>query len=484
MNNKEYDIIIIGAGAVGCSMARELSRYDIRTLVLEKECDVAFGTSGRNSAVVHAGFNNKTGTLMARFCVEGNEGFEALCQELDIPYNKTGKILVAFDDEDMETLKGIIERGEANGCKGLKLVDGEEIRKIAPNIGGVGGMLSPNTAIFDPFKYCIAMAENAKANGTDFLFEQEVTGITKDGDKFVVETNKDKFESRMVVNAAGLFSDKIAAMVGLDSYKLYPCRGEYFILDKKFSHLLDVPAYPVPKKGIGGLGVHFTPTIEGNLIIGPSAEYIEENDDYACTPKTMDKLLREAEQLLPQFNRSMVIGNYSGIRPKQAPPSEGGFRDFSIKEEGYEGFYNLVGIESPGFTASMPIAKYVIEMIKEKHELNLKSDFNPVRKAAKPFREMTDEEKEEAIAKNPEYGEIICRCQSVTRKEIRDAIENPLGAKSISSIKYRAWATTGRCNGGYCLAKIVDMLVKDYGMSKDEISYRSSGTEMFTGKVN
>lgn len=484
MCKKKYDVIIIGAGAVGCSIARELSRYNVKTLVLEKECDVAFGTSGRNSAVVHAGFNNKTGTLMAKFCVEGNEGFEELCEELSIPYKKTGKILVAFDDDDMENLKGIIEQGNTNGCKGLKLVDEEEIRNIAPNIGGIGGMVSPNTAIFDPFKYCIAMAENAKANGVDFFFENEVTSISKSEDIFTVETKKERFESKIVVNAAGLFSDRIAAMVGIKGYKLYPCRGEYFIVDKKFSNLLEVPAYPVPKKGIGGLGVHFTPTIEGNLIIGPSAEYIGENDDYACTPNTMEKLLREAEQLLPQFDRGMVIGNYSGIRPKQAPPTEGGFRDFSIKEEGYEGFYNLIGIESPGFTASMPIAKYVIGMIREKYELPINEHFNPVRKINKPFRNMTDIEKEEAIARDSEYGEVICRCQGVTKREIRDAIENTLGARSISSIKYRAWATTGRCNGGYCLAKIVDILVSDYGMKKEEICYRSSGTEMFTGKVN
>lgn len=331
--NGIYDVIIIGAGAVGCSIARELSRYEIRTLVLEKECDVAYGTSGRMSGVVHAGFNNKTGTLMAKFCVEGNKGFEGICKELDIPYKKTGKVLVAFDEDDRKALEGIIARGIENGCEGLRLIGEEEIRAIVPGIGGIGGMLSPNTAIFDPFEFCIAHAENAMDNGVDFSFNSEVISIDKTNGFFSVHTAKGDYQGNYIVNSAGLYCDKISAMLGVDHYTIYPCRGQYYILDKIADEFLDIPAYPVPKPGIGGLGVHLTPTIDGNIIIGPSAEYQEEPDDYATTPDVLDKLFSEARALLPAIERKYIIGNYCGIRPKQAPPGEGGFRDFVIKEE-------------------------------------------------------------------------------------------------------------------------------------------------------
>lgn len=482
--NKTYDVIIIGAGAVGCSIARELSRYSIRVLVLEKECDVAYGTSGRMSGVVHAGFNNKTGTLMAKLCVEGNRGFESICRELDIPYNKTGKVLVAFDGDDMKALEGIIARGEVNGCEGLRLIGEAEIRSIAPGIGGIGGMLSPNTAIFDPFEFCIAHAENAMDNGVEFSFDSEVAAIRKDQDGFVVNTSKGEFRGKYIINSAGLYCDRISAMLGIDKYKIYPCRGQYYILDKIADEFLDIPAYPVPKSGIGGLGVHLTPTIDGNIIIGPSAEYQDEPDDYAATSEVMDKLFTEAKALLPAIERKYIIGNYCGIRPKQAPPGEGGFRDFVIKEEEEcPGLINLIGIESPGFTASAPIARMVRDILGQHMKLAEKKDFNPMRKGHVRFRDLSKGEQEKLIQEDPEYGEIICRCQNVTKREIRDAIENKFGARSISSIKYRAWATTGRCNGGYCLSRIVDMLVNDYHMKPEEITYRGGGSEMFSGEV-
>ena len=483
MKNK-YDVIIIGAGAVGCTIARELSRYCIRTLVLEKECDVAYGTSGRMSGVVHAGFNNKTGTLMAKFCVEGNRGFEKICKELSIPYNKTGKVLVAFDDDDMKALEGIIARGIENGCEGLKLIDAEEIRKIAPGISGIGGMLSPNTAIFDPFEYCIAHAENAADNGVDFSFDSEVIAIDRMDDGFRVNTNNADYEGSYIINSAGLYCDKISAMLGVDKYTIYPCRGEYYILDKIADEFLDIPAYPVPKPGIGGLGVHLTPTIDGNIIIGPSAEYLDERDDYGTTPEIMDKLFNEAKALLPSIERKYIIGNYCGIRPKQAPPGEGGFRDFVIKEEEEcQGLINLIGIESPGFTAAAPIARMVRGILEQHIELKEKDDYNPYRKGRVRFRELSKEEQAKLISEDPEYGEIICRCQNVTKKEIRDAIENMFGTRSLSSIKYRAWCMTGRCNGGYCMSKIVDMLINDYHVPAEEITYRGNGSEMFSGEV-
>jgi len=480
------DVMIIGAGGVGCAVARELSRYKLNITVLEKECDVAGGISGRNSAVVHAGFNNVPGSLMAKLCVEGNQGFEALCSELDVPYKKTGKLLVAFDENDMESLRGVLAQGEANGCKGLRLVGADEMKDLAPGIGGIGGMYSPETAVFDPFLYCIALAENALANGVRFRFNSEVISIGRESSSgFVVKTaGGSESGCRLLINCAGLGSGRISEMAGGPAYRLYPCRGEYFILDKVADDLLSMPVYPAPRKGIGGLGVHLTPTTAGNIIIGPSAEYISQIDDLSCTKPVMDGLYAEAKALLPAIERKMIIGSYAGIRPKLAPPEEGGYRDFVIKEEeNCPGLVNLIGIESPGLTASMPAARMVRRIIGDRMPLEEKDDFVATRKAPVRFRDLSEEEQAELIREDPEYGEVICRCQKVTKREIRNAIENPFGARSISAIKYRAWATTGRCNGGYCLTRIVDMLIHEYEMKPEEITYRSAGSEMFDGEV-
>ncbi len=496
----QSDILIIGAGGVGCAIARELSRCQLQITVLEKECDVAAGTSGRNSAVVHAGFNNQPGSLMAALCVEGNQGFEKLALELSIPYKKTGKVLAAFDSNDMAVLEQLAAQGEKNGCRGLRLISADELRNRVPGVGGIGGMLSPETAIFDPFTYCIALAENAAVNGAEFRFNSEVVSIRRiskdDTDPypegtFLVKTSAGaQFQAPVLINCAGLGAGRISEMAGVPGYHIYPCRGEYFILDKVADDLLSVPVYPAPRKGIGGLGVHLTPTMDGNIIIGPSAEYIDDDSDYSCTAPVMEKLFSEAQMLLPALKRKFIIGNYAGIRPKLAPPGEGGYRDFVIKEEEEcPGLINLIGIESPGLTASVPIARMVAGIVRDIAErrchtkLKEKPDFTATREGAVRFRDLSEEEQARLIEQDPEYGEIICRCQKVTKREIRSAIENPLGARSISAVKYRAWATTGRCNGGYCLTRIVDMLIREYGMKPEEITFRGSGSELFSGEV-
>ncbi len=478
------DVIIIGAGAVGCAIARELAFYRLDVLVLEKECDVAAGTTGRNSAVVHAGFNNRPGSLMARLCVQGSQGMEALCRELDVPYHKTGKALVAFDEEDLEILRKLKAQGDANGCRGLRLIGKEELEAMVPGVGGIGGFYSPETAILDPFKYCIAMAENAAENGAEFRFEEEVTGIRREEGGFTVKTAKGIYRCRMLVNSAGLYADKVSAMAGVEKYHIYPCRGEYFILDEIADELVRMPVYPALKAGIGGLGVHLTPTVHGNVIIGPSAEYIDEADDYACTPEVMDKLWQEAQALLPALKRRYIIGNYSGIRAKLAPENEGGYRDFVIQEEEEcPGLINLVGIESPGLTASRPIALMVAETVGKTLALTPKENAVRTHRFPPVFAKLEREEQERLIREDPEYGEIVCRCRRVTKAEIRQAIENPLGARSLAAVKYRAWATTGRCSGGYCLNRIVDMLVREYGVKPEAVTLRGSGSEMFSGEV-
>lgn len=482
--NEQFDVLIVGAGAVGCAIARELSRYTLSIGVVDKCCDVGGGTSGRNSAVVHAGFNNKPGTLMAQLCVEGNENFEALCKELDVPYKKTGKLLVAFNESEMQTLQKLLRQGEENGCKGLHMVDRETVQRLAPNVGGVGGLHSPNTAIFDPFLYTVSLAENAVANGTRFFLNNRVVAVKKDNDLFSVTTSRGIFKTRVLVNAAGMFSDKISAMVGVDEYRIYPCRGEYLILDKIANDYLTIPVYPAPTQGNSGLGIHLTPTIHGNLLVGPNAEHIIDHLDFSTVSETQDKLFEAAQKLLPVLQKKDIIGTFAGTRPKLASPEEGGFRDFVIKEEpSVPNFINLVGIESPGMTASMPIGKRVSGMVCKILQPDVNPHFCGKHKNILRFAEQTPERKAELIAQDPDYGEVICRCQQITKKEICQAIENPMGVKTISGIKYRAWPTTGRCQGGYCLTRIVEILNKEYGVSVEDVAYRDEGSELFAGRV-
>ena len=479
-----FDVLIIGGGAVGCAVARELSRYQLRIGLLEQEADVAAGTSGRNSAVVHAGFNNRPGSLMAQLCVQGNQGFEALCRELDVPYHKTGKMLVAFDDQDLAVLQRLKAQGETNGCRGLALLSQAELHQRLPQVGGIGGMLSPETAVFDPFLYTVALAENAAANGVAFFLSHPVTAIRSGPDGFQVTAGGTHFTAKRLVNCTGLFSAKIAAMAGVDHYRIYPCRGEYFILDRIAGSVLPMPVYPAPRKGSGGLGVHLTPTIHGNLIIGPSAEYIEDPNDTASTKPVMDTLFQEAQQLLPSLTRKQIIGSYCGIRPKQAPPGEGGFWDFVIQEEpDCPGLIDLIGIESPGLTSSLPIARKVRDLLARSLDLIPDPSFCPEHQGILRFRDQSPEVQAALIAKDPDYGEILCRCQTVTKKELRDAIENPLGVRTLAGLKYRAWVTTGRCSGGYCLPKIAQVLIQDYGMKPEELTYRGEGSPLFAGRV-
>lgn len=484
VNDNSFDIVIIGAGAVGCAIARELSRYKLKIAVLEKESDVAAGTSGRNSAVVHAGFNNKPGSLMAKLCVEGNEGFENVCRELDIPYKKTGKLIVAFDESDFAGIDKLIENGKKNGVKGLEFVGADVVKKLEPHVGGIGAMLSPNTAITNPFLYTVALAENAIQNGVSFFLETEVKGISKRDGIFGIKAGNSYFYSRYIINSAGLYSDRISSMAGETGYKIYPCRGEYFILDKRTSQYLNMPVYPVPRPGIGGLGVHLTPTMEGNILIGPSAEYIKTKNDYSSTKKVMDQLFSEAKELLPPLSMKHIIRSYTGIRSKIVGPKTGGFGDFIIEESKVvPGLINLIGIESPGLTSSVPISRRVRDILSAKEDLTFKNDFVSERKGIVQFRELPLEEKQALIKEYPEYGEIVCRCEGITKKEIMDAINNPLGVTTLVGIKYRARAMMGRCQGGYCLTRIVDILRNEKGLSPEDITLRGKNSRLFTGKA-
>ena len=481
--NNHFDMVIIGGGVVGCAIARELSKYKVNVAVLEKEDDVGWGISCRNSGVVHAGFNNKPGTLMARLCVEGNKSFKELCKQLDVPYKKIGKLVVAKKKEEMKGLQKLKQQGDVNGVKNLQIIGFKEMKRLEPNIEGVAALYSPETAITSPYLLTIALAENALANGVSFFLNTEVKSIVKlKNPDFRINTNQGKFTSSYVINSAGLYSDKVAHMVEKNKYRIYPCRGEYHVLDKNVSWLINHLVYPVPQAGAGGLGVHLTPTIDGNILIGPSDEYIKRKDNLSITSSVMKMLSAEAREFSPLISPGYIIRSYSGLRAKQVPSSEGGYWDFIIeKSDKINNFINLIGIESPGLTAAQPIAKRVVEIINKKERLDYNSSFNPFRKGILRFEEQDEESKNTLIKQEPEYGEIVCRCEKITKKEILEAINNPLGARSLISIKYRTRAMMGRCQGGYCQTRIMEILRESFKLSPKEINLKGNNSYLLTG---
>ena len=479
-----YDVLIIGGGVTGSAIARELSRYDLKTALFEKGEDVCSGTSKANSGIAHAGFDAAPGSWKAKMNIRGSRMLEELSRKLDFPYKRNGSLVLCFDEKDRPHLEKLLEQGKKNGVEGLEILEKKELLALEPALSEavVCALHAPTGGIVCPFKLNIALAENAAANGVSFFFRTPVTQIRAIPGGWQVTAGGKRFTTRYLVNSAGLFSAQVAKLAGVGDYRIYPCRGEYFILDQIARDVLPLPVYPAPKQGAGGLGVHLTPTVHGNLLIGPSAEYIESPADTASTQPVLDELFRQAQRLLPGLERRQIIGAYAGIRPKQAPPGEGGYWDFVLRED-RPGLIDLVGIESPGLTASAPLAEEVVELIGQGMDLTPDPTYDGHREGIPRFRDLPPDERAKLIEQDPDFGEVICRCQTVTKAELRRAIENPLGVKTIAGIKYRAWATTGRCQGGYCLPRIAQLLTEDYGLAPEDVTYRGDGSNLFVGRV-
>lgn len=483
---KQHDVIIIGAGVVGNAIARELSRFQLDVAVVEKELDVAMGTSSRNSGVVHSGIHYKPGTLRARLNVQGNAMMTDLCNALKVKINYIGKLTVAQDESEIEALYRIKAQGEVNGVPGLEILDPDEMQKRQPGVGGVKALWSSTTGIICPYGLAIGLAENAHANGVTFYLGNAVRSISWTDPGFRVETSTgETLQTPVLINSAGLYADQICRMLGIDDYRIYPCRGEYLILDKRLGDSLSVLVYPAPHKGKAGLGIHLTNTVDGNILIGPSNEYVETADDYANTAQVIAQLKKEGHELLPGLSTSDFIRNFSGLRPKQVPPEVGGFKDFVIESRtDFPGFINLLGIESPGLTCSPAIAVMVRDMVAEKHTLTPKDHFIAEQSGFSGFfSERSAEEKADLVADNPDYGEIVCRCEQITKKEVLDAIQNPLGVRTLAAIKYRSRAMMGRCQGGFCMPRIVEILEKDFGYRPEDYLLFSADSPLFSGRV-
>lgn len=472
-----FDVTIVGAGVVGCSIARELSKYDLKVCVLEKGPDVATGTSKANSGIVHGGHDATPGTLKAKLNVRGNEMFDKLVKELNFPFKRNGSLVLCFDESEKDGLQKLLEKGQKNGVQNLKILGKEEILEMEPNVNDdvVGALYVPTGGIVCPYEMTIAMAENAYTNGVEFKFETEVKNVVKKETGFTVETSKGNFETNLVINAAGLFSDDLNNMVSKNKIEIIARKGEYCLFDKTAGTMATKTLFQLPTKM--GKGVLVSPTVDGNLLIGPNAVDVDDRTDVDTTQEGIDDILNRAKKTFKQIPMRQVITSFSGLR------SHDTVNDFIIGEaEDVPGFINVAGIESPGLSSAPAIAEMVEGIVVEKLSPAKNEKFNPIREGIPKFREMTNEERKELIAKDPSYGKIVCRCETVTEGEILNAIRRPLGARDLDGIKRRTRAGMGKCQSGFCSTKIVALLSKELGIPETEVTKFGGKSNLLIGE--
>ena len=479
---EHYDVIVIGAGVVGSAIARELSRYRLRTAVLEQNLDVCSETSGRNSAVVHGGFANPPGSLKARFCVAGNKMMDQLARELDFPFRRCGKVLVGNTPEDLEQLRRTMEQGAVNGMDGLELVDEAKLHQLVPAVVGKFALWSRNSGILDPFLYTVALAENAHANGVRYCFDRKVTGIRREGEDYLLQTPHGSYRTRWVVNAAGLGCQTISELLGIPGYRVIGSCSNYIVLHKRMGKLLPMPVYPVPSNVY--MGIHVTPTVDGNVTVGPDAENTDVLDDYSVPAGKIEALAASGALLWPHIHKKDQIRTFAGIQPKWVD-EHGAIQDYKIeiRDELAPRAVNLIGIESPGITGAVPIAQYVVELMRKREPFVENPDFNPCRKGIARFAGRTREEQAALIARDPDYGRLVCSCEEVTRAEIRSAIHNPLGVHTLTGIKYRTRAMMGGCQGGFCQTKLEQMIEQELGCAPQDVRYDRQGAWLLAGAL-
>ena len=459
-----YDVAIIGAGVVGGMIARTLAAYRLRLVLIEKGHDVATGATAANSAIVHAGFDAKEGTLKAKLNVKGSEMMPKVCEELGVKYRNNGSLVIGFNEEDAATLKTLYERGVKNGVKNLALLSQEELRAIEPNVSknATCALHAPTGSIVCPYELTFAAIGNAMDNGAELLLDSEVTDIRAENGRYVVTAGKNTVEARYVVNAAGLYSDAIAAMVGDTSFNVHPRRGEYILLDKEMGNLVSHTIFRTPSKM--GKGILVSPTVDGNLLTGPTSEDMEDKEDKSTTPEGIARIMEKAGESVDGVRFGATITGFCGLR------AVGSTGDFIINNPRH-GFVNVAGIESPGLSSAPAIAGYVADLLAaDGLSLEKNPDYNPRREALHAFREMSMEEKNEVIAKDPAYGRVVCRCETVTEGEILHAIRTNPKPRDLDGVKRRTRAQMGRCQGGFCSPYIVEMLAKELNIPYEAVT--------------
>lgn len=476
------DVVIIGAGICGSALARELSKYQLDILVLEKENDVAYGSTKANSGISHAGYDPEPGTLMAKYNVLGNRMMEELCTILSVPFQKTGTVVVAFSEEEKKTLDELYQRGLVNGipaeCQAV--LSQEELRIKEPNIGpqALGAYWCSETAVISSFELCVGLMESAVNNGVVVSTNTRVESIQKISEGFLIKTNNPQctdIQTRYLVNAAGGYADVIHNMIAPPSYTIKVRRGEYYLLDKKLGTMAKTVIFQCPSDK--GKGVLVSPTAHGNLIVGPNAYFVDDVDDVDTTPEGLAEVRAAAEKSIPNIPYGLNIRNYSGNR---AESSVGDFIIGPVKE--VPGFFEIAGIKSPGLTSAPAIAVDVVKMLSEEGlVLKAKSNFDPYRLVVH-LDYLSLEERSNLIATNPLYGRIVCRCENVSEGEVIDALKRPNGGSTIEGVKKRTRICAGVCQGGFCMPRIVDIIARELNVSCDQIYQDKNGSFVVTSE--
>ncbi len=473
-----YDVAVIGAGVVGGMMARKLSGYNLSVCLLEKENDVAMGATKANSAIVHAGFDAEEGSLKALLNVRGSQMMEKVAGELGVKYRNNGSLVIGFNDEDKKHIEKLYERGLKNGVKNLEVIEADKLRRLEPGISdnATCALYAPTGAIICPYELTVAAIGNAMDNGAELKTSFEVKKVNKTENGFEIVSDTETVQAKYIVNCAGLYSDEIAKMVGDSTFKVTPRRGEYILLDKECGDMVSHTIFRTPSAA--GKGILVSPTVDGNLLVGPTSENIEDKEDKTTTAAGFDKVIKEANENLKNpvpFGKS--ITSFCGLR------AAGDTHDFIITNP-VHGFVNAAGIESPGLSSAPAIAEYIADMLeKDGLELDPKADFNPIREPMHGFKELTPDEKNEIIKKDKAYGRIICRCEGVSEGEILRAIRTNPKPRDLDGVKRRTRAQMGRCQGGFCSPYIMELLAKEQGVDITEITKSGKNSVILTGKT-
>lgn len=472
-----YDVLILGCGVTGAACAYALSKYDAKVLVLEASNDVANGTTKANSAIIHAGYDPKPGTKMARLNVLGNQLAGEICEKLDVPFQRIGSLVLAFSPEELPQLQTLFTRGLENGVPGLRLLSAEEVHEMEPNLADTVrcALYAPSAGIVNPWEFCLAMAETAVKNGVELRLRTPATAIRREDEHFVVTTPNGEFPARYILNCTGVYADKVSELICPKRFTIMPSKGEYYLLDKSEGTRVKHTIFQCPSKV--GKGVLVSPTVHGNLIVGPNAED-SAPDDTTNSADGLAFVRKMAVRSVPSVSFRENIRNFTGVRAKTE------IDDFIIGEDpDVPGFFQFAGICSPGLTAAPAIGLEAVSLLQKAGFCPPeKSNYDDSRRRIR-FHELCDAEKNELIARDPRYGRVICRCETVTEGEIVASLHCPIPPVSVNGVKRRVGAGMGRCQGGFCGPRVQEIIAREYGISPTEVLMDWDGTWVLCGET-